>query len=81
MTLTEFGERLWGVGPDGAGDSLAGITLEKLNHLGVTQEIAKMWRDFYFEQSVQRRGMPTSALRVELLDKCLELLRRQKSSS
>jgi hypothetical protein len=74
LSLPEFGERLWGTGPEDAVHRLSNITLEDLQRLGLTQELAKIWRVFYEEQAKRGRGLPTSLLRVQLLDRCIELL-------
>jgi hypothetical protein len=65
---------LWGTGPQGAIERLETISRQELEQLGLTYEIAKLWRDFYFDQTTRGRGMPTSSKRIELFNKCLQLL-------
>lgn len=74
ITLSEFGEKLWGTGPEAAKQRLAEITRAELVQLGLTCGIARLWRDFYQRQATQELGLPTSAIRVKLLEKCLNLL-------
>ena len=75
MTVSEFGDRLWGTGPDEADSRLGQITRDKLLDLGLTYEMAKDWCDFYDQQSKRKGGLPTSLVRVKLLARCMELLR------
>jgi hypothetical protein len=70
---------LWGTGPQDAIERLKTISLHELKQLGMTREIAVRWRDFYLEHSIRGRGMPTSSKRVELLNKCLQLLGDQET--
>jgi hypothetical protein len=74
ITLSAFGEQLWGTGPEAAKQRLAEITREELVQLGLTCGIARLWRNFYQQQAMRVRGLPTSAIRVQLLEKCLILL-------
>lgn len=75
ISLAEFGERLWGTGPDDAQQRLSHITLQDLQQLGLTRDLAALWREFYREQVERDRGMPTSQHRVQLLERCIELLK------
>lgn len=74
MTLEEFGHRLWGVGANDAQVSLHNITRDELEKLGVDRPMLEAWRQFYCEQVVRKRGRPTSEIRLQLIERCLELL-------
>jgi hypothetical protein len=74
MSPAQFGESLWGTGPEDAQRRLNEITRQELEHIGLTLELARKWRDFYMIQTQRQRGLPTSSIRVQLLEKCLELL-------
>ena len=74
MTLAEFGHRLWGTGPEDARRRRDEMTREELEQIGLTRELAGSWRGFYQLQMKRQRGLPTSSIRVQLLEKCLELL-------
>lgn len=75
LTASEFGDRLWGTGPNEARERLSRLTREELLELGLTYNLARQWRNFYDVQSKRRRGLPTSLERVKLLERCMELLR------
>jgi hypothetical protein len=74
LTPSEFGQRLWGTGPEDARERLNNITREDIVRLGLTRDLVRQWRDFYQLQAKRGRGLPTSLVRIQLLDKCLELL-------
>ena len=74
MTLAEFGYRLWGTGHEEALRRTNEITRNELEQMGLTAELARLWRDFYGLQIKRNRGQPTSGVRAQLLEKCVELL-------
>jgi hypothetical protein len=74
MTLAQFGKFLWGRGAEGARRRMDTITREELVKVGVDCEVAKSWRDWYAAEVTRRRGLPASAVRVQLMEKCLQLL-------
>jgi len=75
MTLQEFGARLWGRGEEGALLRLKNITRDELLQLEMTCEKAEILRDFYLQAATREEGLPTSPIRVKLMEKCVELLR------
>ena len=74
MTPSQFGKVLWGRGAVGAQRRMNTVTREELVKIGVDCELAKFWRDRYAAEVKRRRGLPTSAVRVQLMEKCLQLL-------
>lgn len=74
MTPAQFGKFLWGRGAEGARRRIDTITREELVKVGVDCEVATFWRDRYAAEVTRRRGLPTSAVRVQLMEKCLQLL-------
>ena len=75
LTVSEFGDRLWGTGPDEAREQLSRLNRERLLELGLTYDLARQWHDFYDLASKRERGLPTSVVRVKLLARCMELLK------
>jgi len=65
MTRAAFGKALWGTGSDEARRRLETITREELDALGMTCQLAEQWHDFYREQSIRRRGLPTAEIRKD----------------
>jgi hypothetical protein len=74
MTRAQFGKFLWGRGTEDAERRMDTITREELARVGVDCEVATFWRDWYAAEVTRRRGLPTSAVRVQSMEKCLQLL-------
>jgi hypothetical protein len=74
MTISEFGKRLWGRGEQDAQRRIDSISREELTAMGLSAELAREWRDYYQREVIRQRGLPTSHVRLKLLEKSLELL-------
>ena len=74
MSLPEFSHRLWGIGLEDAEERLKTITRAEIVELGMNIELTQWWLEFYKSESMRERGLPTSAARVKLLERCYQLL-------
>ena len=76
MTLREFGQSVmrWGSGDTAAQARISTLTREELERVGLTQEMAEAWRDFYRSESARNPRNPSAAGRAELMQRAIELL-------
>ena len=79
MTLREFGVRVmrWGTGDDAARERIRTLTREELAQVGLTQEMAAAWRDFYRQELDRNPRNPSAAGRAELMQRAVDLLRQR----
>lgn len=76
MTRSEFGNNVmkWGTGNDAARDRIATVTRDEMQNAGVTQQMAKEWRDFYRNEMVRNPSNPSAAGRTDLMQHVFQLL-------
>lgn len=77
MTQREFGKRImqWGTGDDAARARIGTLTRVDLVQIGLTQEMAAAWRDFYLHELARNPRNPSAAGRAELMQRAADLLR------
>ena len=72
----EFGERIgWGRGDQQARKRASEITLEEIESIGITPEIAEAWRRYYEAVLARNPANPSVRGRIELMTRIMELLR------
>jgi hypothetical protein len=64
----------WGTGDDEARARRDTITLDELESMGMTVEIAEIWRDFYRGAKASNPGNPSAQGRAELMERARALL-------
>lgn len=76
VSQSEFGDKImkWGTGDSAARGRIPELTKEYLTRNGVTEEIAKAWRDFYWNAKMVDPGNPSALGRFELMSRALQLL-------
>ena len=64
----------WGTEDDAARARIGTLTREELEQVGLTQEMAVAWREFYLRELARNPRYPSAAGRAELMQRAVELL-------
>jgi hypothetical protein len=71
----EFGNLMrWGTGHVAARSRITTLTRQELQHIGVTLEMARDWRDFYLRVSSDNPSNPSADGRADLMRYAVQLL-------
>ena len=64
----------WGMGDEEARARMATLTQPQLQTMGMTSELAEIWRDFYREVKAGNSDNPSAEGRAELMERARDLL-------
>jgi len=76
MTQSDFGKKVmqWGTGSDVPRMRMGTVTRAEMERAGVTQQMAKEWRDFYHNETRRNPSNPSAPGRADLMDYVYRLL-------